>query len=919
MGDEDSARAVARDTVDPPIHSLPNAFSLDAPAVAAALATQLDQGLSNDEAVRRQTSDGFNELTEAPRTPAWKRFASHFLELVIIILIVAAVISALLGEWTDALAILAIVLLNGILGFVQESRAEQALASLRKLSSPLSKVIRGGVPASIPARELVPGDRVELEAGDYVPADVRLIRAFGCSAQEAALTGESTAVQKEPEAVLPATTALGDRRNMAYMATIITAGKASAIVAATGMETELGKIAGLLEAQENEPTPLQRRLAELGKVMAIACLGIVALVATLQLLRGGGFLEVFMLAVSLAVAAVPEGLPAVVTVALALGLQRMVKRNALIRKLPSVETLGCVSVICSDKTGTLTRNEMTVREIVTPSMGYRVAGIGYTPKGDFEAGGKRVDPAAHADLRQALTAATWCNSARLTSKADGWQVVGDPTEGALLVAAMKAGLGIERSHDQGEILFEIPFDSDRKAMSAVVRQGDGATMFTKGAPEVVLRLCTEELQDRPVPLSEERRAEILNASTDMASRALRVLGLAYRPVAVGGPADYCEEKLVFAGLVGMIDPPRDEVKQAVATCHEAGIRPVMITGDHPATALAIAKELHIADADSRVVTGHEIGELSDEELAGQVEQISVYARVSAEHKLRVVRAWRSRGQVVAMTGDGVNDAPAVKEADIGIAMGVTGTDVTKDASDMVLMDDNFASIVAAVEEGRCIYANIQKVIQYLLSCNVGEILLMLVASLAGWPAPLIPVQLLWINLVTDGLPALALSFEPAEPGIMKRRPRPAKESILTWRTGGSILFQGALVAAATLTAFGIVYGQYPDDPGKARTVAFCVLVYGELLRAFVARSESIPLWRLGFFSNMPLMGAIALSVLLQMSVVTMPFARPFFESAEHFGTEWLLIVLLAPLPAVVIELTKFIKRGSIEALERGVT
>jgi Ca2+-transporting ATPase len=575
-------------------------------------------------------------------------------------------------------------------------------------------------------------------------------------------------------------------------------------------------------------------------------------------------------------------------------------------------------VICSDKTGTLTRNEMTVREIVTPKTGYRLSGVGYTPKGEIEANGQRVDPSAQSDLRQALTVATWCNSARLTSNDHGWQVIGDPTEGALLVAAMKASIGIERSQDQGTILFEIPFDSDRKAMSVVVRRGDGATMFTKGAPEVVLRLCTEELRDDPIPLSDERRAAILSAGTEMASRALRVLGLAYRPVVAGTPADYREEKLIFAGLVGMIDPPRDEVKAAVATCHDAGIRPVMITGDHPATAMAIARELHIADADSRVVTGQELQELTDAQLAAQVEQISVYARVSAEHKLRVVRAWRTRGQVVAMTGDGVNDAPAVKEADIGIAMGVTGTDVTKDASDMVLMDDNFASIVSAVEEGRCIYDNIQKVIQYLLSCNVGEILLMLVASLAGWPAPLIPVQLLWINLVTDGLPALALSFEPAEPGIMKRRPRPARESILNWATGGSILFQGALVAAATLAAFGIVYSQYPDDPGRARTVAFCVLVYGELLRAFVARSQSIPLWRLGFFNNMPLIGAIAISVLLQMSVVTMPFARPFFESAEHFGSEWLLIVLLAPLPAVVIELTKVFKRGSAVSPERGV-
>lgn len=907
-----------------PIRATENAdlvapYAQSAEDVLARFAVDPESGLKAAHVLEIRTRHGWNELTEAPPTPLWRKLWNQFQDLVIWILIVGAIISGLIGEWPDAVAIVAIVLLNGLLGFFQEERAEQSLAALQKLSAPVAKVFRDGVLHSLPARELVPGDLLELEAGDNIPADARLIRAFGLQIQESALTGESVPVEKDPKCQLAAATPLGDRRNMVYMGTIAAAGKASAIVVSTGMQTELGHIAGLLQRYEPEPTPLQRRLEELGKVLIVVCLAIVGLIFALQMLRGGSFLPVLLLAVSLAVAAVPEGLPAVVTMSLALGLQRMVKRNALIRKLPSVETLGSVTVICSDKTGTLTRNEMTVRELAIGGERFQMTGAGYAPRGEFfrvstSSPEQALDPRKHPTLLQSLTIGARCNNAHVTPAADGtdnWQVIGDPTEGALIVAALKAG--IQAADHEHRLLHEIPFDSERKAMSVVMRDPQGKIwMYTKGAPEVILAKCSGDLRSQGIePLSDARRSQIARENLEMAGRALRVLALAYRDFAPDQTTSYEEQHLVFAGLVGMIDPPRDEVKEAVRKCREASIRPVMITGDHPATALAIARELHIAAEGERAVTGEEINAMTDERLKEQVDRISVYARVSAEHKLRVVRAWKSRNQVVAMTGDGVNDAPAVKAADIGIAMGISGTDVTKEASVMVLMDDNFASIVNAVEEGRCIFDNIQKVLLYLLSCNTGEILLMLAASLLGWPMPLIPIQLLWINLVTDGLPALALSLEKPEPGIMQRKPRSSKEAMLSMRSGLTILLQGTLVGGVALIAFAIVYLTHPDSDeavGRARTLAFCVLAYAELLRALAARSQRLIVGELGFFSNPHLLGAIGVSFLLQLSVVVLPFARPFFESARDFTWEWMVMFGLALTPITVIELLKLWKR-----------
>jgi Ca2+-transporting ATPase len=893
-------------------------FALTREALREKLQTDFERGLTVSDVAAARQRYGPNELTEAPPEPLWKKFLAHFKDLVIWVLIAAALISGTLGEWADAVAILAIVVMNGILGLIQEQKAERALAALQKLSTPVAKVIREGLLQAVPAGELVPGDLVELEAGDYVPADARLIRSFSFRVQEAALTGESIPVGKDADAELTVETPLAERRSMVHMGTVVAAGKASAVVTSTGMGTELGHIAGMLQRYEPEPTPLQKQLARLGRVLIYASLAVVALIFVLQELRGSGFLETFLLAVSLAVAAVPEGLPAVVTLALALGLQRMVRRHALIRKLPSVETLGSVTVICSDKTGTLTRNEMTVRELLAGGAHYSVTGAGYLPRGEFLTFGTRASPitpsaAEHGDLHLALTIAARCNHARLSPPGRGspsWQVVGDPTEGALIVTALKAGIDPTISP---AALYEIPFDSERKAMSVVVRDSDGRLlMYTKGAPEVVLGKCVaERYAGAERPLTEARRKEILDANAAMAGRALRVLALAYREVASAANAVAEEDNLVFAGLAGMIDPPREEAKAAVRRCHDAGIRPVMITGDHPATALAIALELAIAGPSDRVVTGTELQGMTDEQLWGAVEQIAVYARVTAEHKLRIVRAWQRRGHVVAMTGDGVNDAPAIKAADIGIAMGVTGTDVTKEASAMVLTDDNFASIVNAVEEGRSIFDNIQKVVLYLLSCNCGEILLMLAASLLGWPAPLVPIHLLWVNLVTDGIPALALTMEPPEAGIMRRKPRPPGQSILTWALGGRLFLQGLLVGGAALAAFAVVYLKNPGSSetlDHARTTAFCVLVYGELFRALAARSGSLTFWQLGAFTNPYLFGAVTVSALLQLSLILLPFTRPVFGATSHVGWEWEAIVILSLTPVTLIEISKLLRQ-----------
>jgi len=897
----------------------PQAVTADTITAAFGVSTATGQDADTVAALREQ--HGWNELREPPGTPWWQRLLAQFTELVVVILIVAAIIAAVLGEWLDAGAILAIVILNGILGFFQEEQAGAALAALRKLSLPTARVRRHGQRAIIPARELVPGDILELEAGDQFPADARLLTSNGLRAQEAALTGESAPIEKNATVVLPEDAPLAERANMVYLGTLCVAGKAEAIVTATGMRTELGHIAALLAAEPLEQTPLQLRLAELGKILIVICIALISLIFALELLRGGELIDVFLTAVSLAVAAVPEGLPAIVTVALALGLQRMARRHALIRHLPSVETLGSVTVICTDKTGTLTKNEMTVRELHAGEQHWEISGIGYEPTGEFST-------PLNADACRALQIAAYCNTAQLRppeQQTSTWTILGDPTEAALLVAAAKAGIG---PPDTTAIrLAEIPFDSDRKAMSVVWQIPNGPpTMYSKGAVETILSWCAGELvQGQLRPLDAARRKQLLEIAAQMSAQALRVIAVAYRenPVEQGG--NYREENLVFAGLLGMRDPPRDEVRQAIAKCVTAGIRPIMITGDHPATATAIAAELGLIDATTTeqttehpsgtgtVITGAELDHLNEEQLAACISHYAVFARVTAAHKLRIVKAWKSRGQIVAMTGDGVNDAPAIKAADIGIAMGRTGTDVTREASDMVLTDDNFASIVNAVEEGRCIYDNIRKVLHFLMSCNFGEILIMLFASLLGWPAPLLPIHLLWVNLITDGLPALALSREPAEPDLMRRPPSAADAKILSWRRGGLIVYQGALVCAAALGTFGIAYHYYPGEPAQrllvANTLTFHVLVLDELFRAFVVRSARRTVFRLGLFTNRYLFYAIVMSLILQAFVATAPWLQTIFKITSAIEWPWLGLLLISLMPATVIEITKLWQFG----------
>ena len=893
-------------------------------AAAARLATDLTIGLTEAVAEVRLRESGYNELTETVPPAWWWRLTAKLNDLSIWILLAATAVAALLHDWLEASAIFAIVLLNALLSFFQEEKAERALSSLKKLTVPNTTVIRGGQRQLIKTRELVRGDLVELGAGDHVPADVRLITTFNLKVQEAALTGESVAVQKDAGKPVPENAGLADCNNMAYAGTTVVAGKGLAIVTAIGMATELGRIATFLQTEKRDPTPLQKRLTELGRVLILACLALVAITSAVQLWRGESLTQTFLLAVSLAVAAVPEGLPAVVTIALALGLQRMVRRNALIRRLASVETLGCVTVICSDKTGTLTRNEMTVTDIIVGETHYRVSGIGYIPNGLFsrltEPAGPEatIPPSDDADLIVALTVGLWCNNAGLNPPADNeqdWQLVGDPTEGALLVAAKKAGIDRESG---ATVIHEIPFEPERKLMSVVVRKWDGnMVLYSKGAPEVVLQRCPHErCAGKVIPLSTERRNEILRQSAAMANDAHRVLAVAYRNLPPNN-LHYNEEDLIFGGLIGMTDPPREEIRDAVRKCRSAGIKPIVITGDHPVTGLAVTRALGISGPDDQVLTGPELDGLSDDVLSTMIERVSLYARVSPEHKVRVVKALKEHNHVVAMTGDGVNDAPAVKMADIGIAMGITGTDVTKDASDMVLMDDNFASIVSAVEEGRGIYHNIQEFVHYLLSCNASEIALVLFAALVGWPVPLLPIQILWINLITDGLPALALAMEKPDPNSMNRPPRPPNEPFFTKTRSSQILIHGALMSIVTIIAFGYAY--YTRGASHAQAIAFCVATFAQLFFSFACRSQRYTLPELGILTNPFLLSAIALSALLQVSLLWFPLTRHvFFRAPPNFGSDWLVILALALAPVTVVETAKIV-RGWFRKSNRAVT
>ncbi|MDD2688741.1 MAG: calcium-transporting P-type ATPase, PMR1-type [Candidatus Omnitrophica bacterium] len=877
------------------------------------LNTNLSGGLSSVEAKSRLEKYGPNQLKEKKGRSALAIFLEQFGDFIVWILISAALVSGFLKEWVDAFAIIAIVILNAILGFIQEYRAEKSLAALKKLSSPNSKVIRDRERNVIPSTELVPGDLIELEAGDNVPADSRIIwltSNFGV--QEASLTGESTPVLKTSLSLEEKEISLAERANMIYMGTSVSSGKAKAIICETGMQTELGKIAGMIAEIERETTPLQKKLEQFGKWIVILCFILVGLVFTLGLIRGGKAIDMFLTAVSLAVAAIPEGMPAVVTIALALGVQRMVKRHALIRKLPSVETLGCATVICSDKTGTLTKNEMTVQAIYTAGNLFKVTGIGYAPTGGFLLNEKPINTKDYPDLIKTLHVGVLCNAAELVKDDTGYKIVGDPTEAAVLTAAGKLGVWKGKLEQEFSFVEEIPFDSERKKMTIVRKDKGSLIAFVKGAPDVLLNDCTEiEENGTKRVLNSADREKILKVNNELASLAMRVLAVAYKTLDKA-PEKYeagaIEKELTFVGLIAMIDPPREEVKKAITDCVMAGIKTVMITGDHKNTAVAIAKELGFFREDSIALTGEELDKLSDEEFNKEVERIPVYARVSPEHKLRIVRALRKHGEIVAMTGDGVNDAPAVKEADIGVAMGITGTDVTKEVSDMVITDDNFASIVAAVEEGRGIYDNIKKFIHYLLSCNVGEILVMFVSTLIGLPIPLLPIHILWVNLVTDGLPALALGVDPVDQNIMKQPPRQTNETVVTKQRAFLMLAQGAFIAFCSLLAFTFVLFIEKEGIDRARTAAFIVLACSQLFHSFNCRSINKSLFKLGLFTNKKLILATTVSFFLQMIVVYMPFLQRIFKTQALGLFDWFLVLIISSFPLWAMEIVKKINQ-----------
>ncbi|NMO94662.1 calcium-translocating P-type ATPase, SERCA-type [Paenibacillus lemnae] len=880
------------------------------------------QGLTEEEAEQRRKTNGLNELSEGVKISPFTLFLNQFKDFMVLVLLGATLVSGLLGEYLDAITIVAIILINGVLGFVQEFRAERSLRALKQLSAPGAKVLRDGKVVHITAKGLVPGDIIVVESGDRIPADVRWLETSSCSVEESALTGESLPVNKHAESIMEKDVPLGDRKNIGYMGTMVTRGTAKGIVVHTGMNTEMGKIAHLIQSTETQETPLQHRLEQLGKILIGVSLALTIMVVVAGILHGQPATGMFLAGVSLAVAAIPEGLPAIVTIALALGVQRMIKRKAIVRKLPSVETLGCASVICSDKTGTLTQNKMTVTRVWTGGRMMEVTGQGYEPAGHILKDGKPVELRSDQSLRRLLQISGLCNNAEIyESKPDAtrakkkskeevpassWELKGDPTEGALLTLAGKMGLSSAALSATYQRDKEFPFDSERKLMSVIVSHQGGRLLCTKGAPDVLLDACSYILwEGNVVPLTGTLRQKVLAANEEMASGALRVLGLAYRdlrPHDKPASEKEAECQLVFAGLAGMIDPPRREVRDAIATCRRAGIKTVMITGDHRTTAEAIASQLGIIPRGGLSMTGQELSRLDDKELDAKVDQTYVYARVSPEHKLRIVKSLQRKGHVVAMTGDGVNDAPAIKAADIGISMGITGTDVTKEASALVLSDDNFSTIVAAIEEGRSIYENIRKFIRYLLASNVGEILTMFFAMMMGLPMPLVPIQILWVNLVTDGLPAMALGVDQPEKDLMEHKPRGAKENIFARRLGWKIISRGVLIGLCTLGAFWLTLQHAPDAPGqlaKAQSVAFATLVMAQLIHVFDCRSSRSVFHR-NPLQNKYLVLAVLSSVLLMLGVMYIEALQPIFKTVPLGLREWAITLVAAGIPTFLM-------------------
>ncbi len=881
-------------------------FTKSTQEVLAELDTNLEQGLTSQEAAKRLEEYGPNKLAEKKRKSLLSMFMAQLQDTMIYILLAATVLSVVMRDYAEAIIILIVVLLNAVIGVFQENKAEQAMDELKKLTTPHAYVRRDGQVIEIGSEEIVPGDVIEIDAGRFIPADLRLVESSNLQIEESALTGESVPSEKDANFLsdkdnLP----LGDRKNMAFMSTLATYGRGVGVVVANAVQSEIGKIAKILEEDNDEMTPLQKRLDHLGKILGFIILGVAGLMLVVGLFQNRGFKDMLLLAISLAVAAIPEGLPAIVAIVLALGVTRMSKNNAIIKKLPSVETLGSVNVICSDKTGTLTQNKMTVVRSYT-----------YQNNHQLDADIDQVE--TDEDERMLVKSLVLCSDA--TANED--KTTGDPTEIAFIVFGNRIGMTKEALNKEFPRVAEKPFDSDRKLMSTANKEGDKYVVHTKGAVDNLLNISNRAYVDgEVVPLSDKIREDFLNQAEDLSNEALRVLGAAYKFSDHVPSEDEMESDLIFLGMVGMIDPPRLEVKDSVEIARVAGIRTIMITGDHKNTAVAIAKELGIANSIDQAITGPEIDQYSDEDFVKHINDWRVFARVSPEHKVKIVRAFKSHDNVVSMTGDGVNDAPSLKFADIGVAMGITGTDVSKGAADMILTDDNFTTIVHAVEEGRNIYANIKKAVIFLLSCNLGEIIALFFAVLFGWPIPLLPTQILWVNLVTDTLPAISLGMDPGDPDAMKKKPRSTKESFFSNGAGIRAVIGGTLIGVLTLAAFvwglmerGIAFSELTsvaaDHPDLvyARTMAFVVLAASQLFYSLSMRNPIKSIFQIGLFSNKYLAGSIVVGILLQLLLIEVPFLANAFRVTSLPANDWLIVIGFSLIPLAVNELIKAVHR-----------
>lgn len=866
-------------------------FNKSSEEIIKELSSNVINGLSSADAKLILEKNGPNKLQGKKKKSTFQLFLSQINDAMIYILLVAAVISAIVGEISDAIIILIVIFVNAIIGVIQESKAEKALEALKSMSTPKALVKRDGSIIEIPSEEVVVGDIVIIDAGRYIPADLRLIESANLKIEESAFTGESVPAEKNSDIINEENDVpIGDQHNMAFMSTLATYGRGTGIVIATGMDTQIGKIAKMLDAEDENTTPLQKKLAQLGKTLGFAAVGISIVMFIVSMFQGRDFLEMFMTSISLAVAAIPEGLPAIVAIVLALGVQRMIKENAIIRKLPSVETLGSVNIICSDKTGTLTINKMTVKKFYINGETKNLEEIDI--KND--------------ESKLLVDGMILCNDA--TSK-DGVQT-GDPTEVALIDVGNKINIFKEDLNKAHKRVNEIPFDSDRKLMTTVNTYDKVFNVFTKGAIDSILKISNKILINGEIKdFTKEEKEKVLMASNLMSDDALRVLALGYKVIDTEHVAiDDLEKDLIFVGLMGMIDPPREEVKGSIQVSKNAGIRTIMITGDHKNTAVAIAKELGIANDISEAMSGSEIDTYSDEEFTKIVNNYRVFARVSPEHKVKIVKAFKSHGNIVSMTGDGVNDAPSLKAADIGVAMGITGTDVAKGAADMVLTDDNFTTIVSAVEEGRNIFNNIKKSILFLLSCNLGEVVALFVAILLNWAAPLLPIHILWVNLITDSFPALSLGVDPGDKGVMDLPPRNPKESLFAGRMGKLLILNGILIGITTLFAFVLGEYLYPDSLRHAQTMAFVVLSVSQLFYSLAMRNETKSLFQVGVFKNKWLIGSILLGILLQLTIITIPFTATIFKVYSLTLKDWGIVILISLIPFVINEIIKIFFR-----------